>query len=304
MKPTFSAIPTARFSAKTLNTRVIIITTIVLLAALMGPLAMVVALTSVPPPAQAPPRQVSLQSGLAAIVARDYLDAKPTKVPVASGVNPSFGVSYSHPHHLPKPLPHSTLYLISSTSATTTHSKVMIDRFITSVNGNILIVAVPMKLTSEGPVVATDPSFMPYIAAPTGQFSPFTYGRQKNILATPPPGFQPQLLAWAKAFASNNSSELQIIANTSQPYHGLGGFKVVGTPSVVSVVPATGKNEVVRVQLTLAPKTDPYLTLYASYDLLVTPYGNLPKISAWAPAGTAASNTPLTPSATSSFSKN
>jgi hypothetical protein len=244
--------------------------------------------------------------GFAVLVAQNYVAGRSLDVPVASGVTTSLGrlsqaatqtnqgsVSGSQPSSTVKPLKVAQVSFESSTDTTTKATgTVETDTFwLEYENGSIGQLAVVVNGGPHGPALGALPTLMP--GPPAGSATPVQTGLPLDQQASPlPHNIIYQVGQWATAFVSNDKQALyQVTGDTSsQTFTGIGGYTLVGNPTIVSSSPYNAKHPpktlTVTVQLTMVSKTDPTVLTRSSYDVVVTSLSNAyPNVVAWGPPG-------------------
>jgi len=148
------------------------------------------------------------------------------------------------------------------------------------------LLTVPIQLSGNTPVVAADPSILPYTAQASSPQA-ITQPPAGGLSATLSSGSTSQIDAWAQAWASNNQQQLYQLAGdtSSQTFFGLGGWTLVQNPQVVNVQ-QRGNQQLVTVILTMAPSSKSSEVIQSPYQLLLQPITQpLPNVVAWGPAG-------------------
>ena len=223
----------------------------------------------------------------------DWAAGRPTSLPRAQGVTPSLGrESLSTALGQNGPAAAASIHAgdisyISTSYFINNGQRIEDDMFLVTTPYGNLRVEVPVAVTPGGPVIAADPSASP-VSLPNG--APVGYETQSNNPI--PPNLGAQVDKWAQAYASNNSQALYDLMGGACPhstYHGLGGWRVIGTPSVASTLPVdNGTRLVAQVNVVLQAGSrvnGPVMTI--PYDLLAGDLGALyPSILAWGPTGT------------------
>lgn len=250
--------------------------------------------------------------GFAQMVATNYVDGHPLDISRAQGLTTSLGrmppSAAGKSKATPKAATTSTVPVslgadaVSFDKATDDSTKsgvVETDYFwVEYDNGNLGLVAVVVHGSKSGPVLGAPPSLLPApiqittsTVVATGK--PVAGG---NSLSSE---FVSQIDKWASAYASGDSTALYTLTGDTLKAHfrGLGGYKVLGNPVIVSSTAWTSKKPpkklVVTIDVTMQSKKDPDVVVQSSYDLLLVNLTDAyPNVAAWGPAGSGASLTP------------
>lgn len=252
-------------------------------------------------------------------VAIDYLDAIPTNVPTATGIDPSLGrlkIGASGVASGPAAaIPYTSINLYSSNQLPPdTGGGVgrVIDTFlvqgtaavgapvtVSAVNASAppppaFFLSVTMRGTPSGPQIATLPSFGPAIFQSVTNPALDWSGYPQATLTS---GATSQIDTWALAYTTNNETGLYQLTGdpTQHIYYGMpGSWNLIGEPKVTSAT-TRGQQALVQVQMTIAPTATPNAVINESFDLLLAQIDRpLPPIVAWGPAGTGWNLTPFT----------
>ena len=288
----WSAIPARRSNSVELGTRRRVLISFVVLAMLSGPLSLV-ASVALRPHSAAPIIQVSdPQAALASIAAQDFIAGRGTLVDYASGeatTSNAIDPNLRPPSNITSTgLGVTSFAYAGSSSLTVALREYEVHTFWVGTATKILRVGVTTTLDGGGnPVLASQPSLLPQAITPAKPVDPVDFSNAKGVVTAVPSGFEGQLTRWSNAFASDDRATLADLVNSPGNYVGLGGFSVVGTPTILTVLTDGRSNWLnVRVRITLAQVGNPGFSAISDYDLLVKPDGNLPKIIAWGSAGT------------------
>jgi hypothetical protein len=300
-KRPFTAVPATRSSARALRRKQRTIIGALLLGFLCGPLALFVAgrLDTTPP--TIPPALPTQAISFAELVAGDFLDAKPTSLPAATGVDRTFGFNAAS-----KPLEYTSLIFDRAPVATVGAQPVAQVQFrlITAPTAEdglpgAYMLTVPVLRDANGrTVLAAQPSLAPAVFAAN---SAVPGPRPEGALDTISPEVKEQIAKWAEAYASADGPKLKDIINKESgaptgEYRGLGGFtcqQPCATPQwgVASDTPGA-----VWIRTTLVLTQDGANGWKASmeFDLLVADYSddNLRRVVAWGPVGSGPTLTP------------
>lgn len=295
-----TAKPAVRSSASALARRAKIIMVLLVIAALAGPLALLLALGasgSKEPAAPAGPNltyQAAAQS-----VAVDYLTGRATTLPVAEGVDANFGRGQNGP--APAAAGASDPQPAGYRDYTSGNQSWTVFTFRTVVAGKGYLVSVPLLKTAEGPVLGATPGLFPSAPAKGRYPAIETAGSDRVDVSS---ATKAQVEKWAAAYAAGNGTELALIAGDSDPssrYEGLGGFTVVKADIVEGFTTDTlltdyGSNDPVllRVKLLLQSSSAQGYSTSSEFDLLV--FGNTtrtpPNVVAWGSPGSGPMLTP------------
>ena len=289
-----SAVPATRLSVRSLRIRQNAVLIAVLIAALCGPLALFRSSSSVSTSAQAyevPEKTVAF----ATRIAEDFLAGTPTDLPVAAGVDPTFG-SGAAGAGTDLDVSHLTVY--SSFSSLVNGTLVDAVRFNVDVGSEPLWLWVSVSYDgSNRPVLAAQPSFLPKVVAQSGvTTAPKFAGATEEIPAL----VRDRVDRWAEAYVSGDSDTLKVLVNDELAplggsYAGLQGFSCEqGCSRVLWAAPSARLEgfAIVRVELVLqysATNGDGMSasrTLTSHMDLLVRGWrSDAPRVQAWGPAG-------------------
>lgn len=280
-RPDWSAVPAERSSRVSLRSRQRLIVGGVLAAAAAGPLALLLTLasgSSAQPAADG--GSLSTAHAYARIVAQDYLAGRSTVVPVARNINPTMGHSNDSPSLSVQAMTDGAVQAgVDGSQSYSVH------HFTVQTSGRLFDLAVTMVQGANGPVLGAHPSLLAVGGEP-GTVPAMDYGDSPDKINGAPDGpLVEQVNKWAAAYAAGDSDSLKALVDGAGTYLGLGGFKVDGAAAVVNSVENQDGTVVVRAKVPLVAASNPALTFYAEYDLLVQPDGELPKVLAWGPAG-------------------
>lgn len=286
-----TAVPATRLSVGSLRMRQNIILIAVIVAALCGPLALIFGgrgdATAVPAGYSVPEKTIAF----AERAATDFLNGTPTELPVASGVDATFGAGTSPDANVPLAYDHLTLYGTTAMAV----AGVPMD----AIRFDVDIAEVPHWLwisvtydASGRPVLAAQPSFMAKVVAQSNSVtSPKPLSSTDDI----PPLVKDRIGRWAEAYVNGDSAALQVLVNdeaapTGGVYAGLQGFFCDGTCAFVKwAAPSTRLDgfAIVRVELVLTGIGANGRTVSNELDLLVRGWmTDAPRVQAWGPAGT------------------
>lgn len=298
----WTGIPAKRSSATALKTKARALIGVLVLAACMGPIALVVSLAhKAPAPVQIAQSGATPARALASIAGAEFLAAEPYTVPVSNGITATHGAEpvtppTSNPTQTPGPAVRpSSLSVVAMVPSSSFSKRVdglsyTVEDFLVQTKARLYTLSVTVLDAQAGPVLAAQPSLVAYHGAPTQTLPRVDYSTDPGVQKTLPAGLRSQVAAWAQAYASDDQHELQVLANHPGPYAALGGFALTGTPQIVTVVRA-GAYDYVRISALLSTSGAQRYRAEMEFDLLVLPGNDLPKIVAWGPAG----DVPLTP---------
>lgn len=287
-----SGVPAARSSNAMVKIKVFAILGAGALSALfglLGFLAWVFFSPEIPDPESFRPRSAAQ----AEIVARDFLAGRPTAIPVAEGLDPAF-LAYAARIDERGPIRHQGLTLVTTErdSVTINERTTNFEKhtFLTASGDRLIEVHVTMLLGDDGPVLAAHPSLL-LPELPQAALSPLDYSNAANDVGREVPAV---VRRWSRAFLADDASELRTIAGdqtTEGRYVGLGGFSLHEDREASLLTAVTVGEErdaqLVRVRMLLAENRDNGGVVGVEYDLLVNDaFTSLPKVVAWAPAGT------------------
>jgi hypothetical protein len=292
----WTAVPARRLNGKELNWRVNAVLALAAAAALTGPVALLLSLRVPPPPPQI--HQVDAVAELAERVTVDFLSGQYTRVPVAVGVDPTFGAPRGVDGRLDPEYRRPALVPIVSTQVIGRESRTYGDRSYEMVlvaafgrDGSAWHVSVPVY--PDGPLLAASPTLMPAPPAPTVPLPALDY-RGDVAQVTPPSAVVALVAEWATAWAADDRTTLKRLTGDIDPgvYRGLGGFAAERTVLVsavaIDVDPAVSVagRLVARVTVWLRPVSANVSGQSVELDLLIEDAASdLPKVSSWGPAG-------------------
>jgi hypothetical protein len=279
----WTAIPAQRSSAAVLKVKLWLVLGVLALGFVMGPIALVIALSHRGgPAASSPPSTVgSTASALAQIAASEYIAGQPYTIPVAAGMNPDHGAPQGS-----QPLPNATLtYAGASPHAPLDGIQFSIQKFLVTSGSSIYRLDLLMESTPQGPVLGAQPGLLPYVPAPSGTDQRLDFSNDPGALQATPSNLQEQINRWATAYASGDSQTLALLANHPGNYSALSGFTVASQPRILSVVQTSGGNLIVRISLLLSPNNAHGFQSTTELDLLVRTGSGIPEIVAWGPPG-------------------
>lgn len=230
----------------------------------------------------------------ATLVLYAWLAGQPSPIPVATGLTSTLGRSISttaQQSSSPPPIAPISTTAVAYTGSTT-HSlgkrTWVVDTFDIATPTNTWAATVTLLVTPSGPVVGTMPSLTPWThstATPNQLTYTNIYAKYQTTLTQ---GETSQVDAWASAYVGNDRAQLYTLTGDTADVHfdGLAGFKLVGTPSVLSATAGTN-SVLVDMTLQVAPTGAPTQLVTLAYDVLLTNTSNpLPNVVAWGPAGT------------------
>lgn len=305
----WSAIPAARSSAPVLKIRLYVILSLLVFCAAMGPLAIIVTVSRGSAPLVATSTGYTDASGFAATIANDYLAVRPTSLPVAKGLDPTFSVPAPAADEQPVlPLPVLTVTPIGVRSGSVTDQLFEIHQFAVETaplsdtpsldaTGAPVAAATPLYVLDVTiifddrglPVLGATPSLAPWPQA-TSQPPPLDYTSVPNQVPISKL-VQSRINDWAKAWATGNSSELKALTGDPSPssnYEGLGNFTVASLPKVISSTARQNSDLDVRISVVLQRDGAQGFAAGNEYDLLIgNPISGNPTIQAWGPPGSA-----------------
>lgn len=230
----------------------------------------------------------------ASLVLQAWLAGKPSPVPVATGLSSSLGRSIAttaQQSTTPPPIAPITTTAVAYTGSTTRSlgkRTWVVDTFDVVTSTNTWVASVTLLVTPSGPVVGTMPSLTPWThstATPNQLTYTNIYAKYQTTLTQ---GETSQIDAWASAYVGNDRAQLYTLTGDTADVHfdGLAGFKLLGTPSVLSATAGTN-SVLVDMTLQVAPTGAPTQLVTLAYDVLLTNTSNpLPNVVAWGPAGT------------------
>jgi hypothetical protein len=220
-------------------------------------------------------------SAIAQVAALEFLSGQPYTIPVAQGIDPNHGASGSQGSTVS--LGATGVIFAGTSPGTQSGVNYEVEHFVFTQNSKLYHLDVTMIVTSNGGVLGAQPALFPANMAPNNSVPPLNYVGAPNTVPTPA-NLQQQVNAWATAYATNNSTVLSQIANHPGTYAGLGGYTVVGTPTIVSTISTDG-GYIARVSVLLSSNSAQGYQAETEFDLLVHTGSGLPSIVAWGPPG-------------------
>lgn len=172
-------------------------------------------------------------------------------------------------------------------------------------SAHVLQLDVPVLLDPAGPRLAASPAFSVWrngAGKPGGAGDYTNYQQLTTEVSTESKN---QILRWAAAYATGDSTGLLAVTGDQDPkhrYEGLSGFRLADSAQAVQILSAIKTLDdqlVVRARIMLARAEQPgtvtgkkvnvpAFTNFADFDLLVGASGAQPPVLAWGPAGSAA----------------
>lgn len=253
---------------------------------------------------------IPVASATAYTVATDFLAGRPTAVPVADGVDRTFGRINVRVDERPEPLPVVSLSVLEVVDGFLSGGdqggpaqQYEIHRFLVGVSpevgeadefipvGSLYTLEVTMLVTRQGPVLGATPALLPYLGADDGVFRPIDYSQFTGPSGTSvPEASRAAIQSWAEAYTSNNAAALRQITQDGiheEDYVGLSGFTLAEDVQIVSAVPV-GDGTTLQVQVLLLVSSDRANGFEStlSYDLRVERTNTQsPAVTAWGPPG-------------------
>lgn len=297
----WSAIPAERTSANRLRFKLNTVIVVGIVCAACGPLGILVAAGLAGKTPELPPVANAEAIAYGEVAAEDYLNSVPTTVPLAKGIDPTWGTSSLSQKEA---LPHGPLTYAGSDMREAYGQNYQIDTYTFLSNGGLRAVAVTSVMTKTGPVIAASPSLVT-VDLTSDTVDPLNYTDLDTFEeGTPNTAVTERVNQWAAAYASNDTAQLLVITGDPQTstYKGLGEFEVANSVLVNGYVPDTvsgtyhgisvNDTAYVRVSVNLKSTTSELFSVTNEYDLLVSDINtSQPHIVAWGPAGSA----PLVP---------
>jgi hypothetical protein len=292
----WTAVPARRLGGRELNWRVNAVLSLAALAALAGPVALLLSLRT--PPVVEPPHQVDRVAALAEQVAIDFLSGQYTRVPTAVGVDPTFGAPRSAAGQLDTSYFRAPLAFVASTQVVGREQLRYGDRpyeLVTvaafGVGGDTWWVSVPVY--PEGPYLAATPTLVPPPRVAPPSLPALDYrGDSSQVVA--PPAVVALVAEWSSAWAADDRATLKRLTGDTAPgtYRGLAGFEAQRTVLVSAVAvgdPSSGggaQRLIVRAAVWLRPPGADVWGQSVEMDLLIEDAASdLPKVTSWGPAG-------------------
>lgn len=219
----------------------------------------------------------------------DYLDAADVQLPRAQGIPARLGRTVESNTSTPTPAAaikyRSVAFLDAKHLGTVLASdQRVLDRFMVLAQHHTYVMTIVLQPTRLGPMLAALPSMAPAVQlASGGPALDWMNYTQVQLSA----GAVSQVDAWAQAYAANDRTALYQLTGdpSAHTYTGLGGWQVIGTPTVVSAT-TRGQQALVQVQVTMAPANNTAAQTVQAFDLLMQDVSRpLPPVVAWGPAG-------------------
>lgn len=245
--------------------------------------------------------------GFATLMAQNFVAGTKVNAPVASGLPQDLGrqaessvSNQQNAEQAVQPLGVAQLAFASGSDSTSKKGgTVETDYFwLQYESGTLGQLAVVVRGTSSGPVLAAIPTLL--ATAQGGSGDPVETGENPSDVSSQlPHTVLSQIAQWAKAYAANDQANLHEYTGdqSGRTYIGLGGYTVVGAPTVVSVTPFDANkmpSELpLTIQMTLQSTTNSKIVTEVQYDLLITNLtAAFPNIAAWGPPGSGPSLKP------------
>lgn len=304
----FTAVPRAFEPRAKSAKRVRLITTGVIALAAMNPLVLVLSLAlSAAPEAESTTAEATMSgtSGVAETAIRDWLAARPTNVPRATGITELLGRVSLKPSESPQPMRFESLTWVGNSSRTAsvevkpgvsedwtfeTH------RFMLRVDGTSYEASITLTLDPErGAYVSTVPALTPAPALAPPLAPDLTW---TGILPTASvsDAVKSRVNEWAQALLTNDSRRLLEISGDPQNryYPGVPGMRLVSTPTVEEAH-SDAEGLQLLLHVTLVAQHESTGTAHTlSYDVLVNNLTNaVPDVVAWGAHGTGMELTPF-----------
>lgn len=268
--------------------------------ALMGPLALLVAVrnTSAPAPVISgstyPTRVVSFSE----IVAGDFLAGRSTRMPVVEDVDPGFGF----PNGEGTVVPYETLTVLSASSTQVPQGPSGALRTLDVVtfraqleDGRVMDLSVTSTPDQRGfPLLAAAPSLRKALLGANESVDAVDYQGVPGA-ELPSAAVTTAVEQWATAFVGDDREQLRVIVNGASAgnppngeYVGLGGFTISRAVQVGEIVPSSveGGFTYARVELPVVETATGAQATFA-YDVLIArSSGNDPRVVGWGAPGT------------------
>jgi hypothetical protein len=225
-------------------------------------------------------------------VARDYLAAQPTDLPVAKEVDPQMGIPSDGTAQPIDVLAVTPAGSSVHTSGNPPSTFKVHDFIVTAKDGDKTVyykLSVTTATSPGGrPVLAANPSLAPWRQGGSNSVSGPSLGedaKQTNTLAK---AVSARIDEWAEAYATGNNDLFRgITGGDPADYSSLGGFTVKDLQVVSSAPGPTDDSQLVRVRLVLTQDSAKKFEAASEFDLLITGASTQdPKIVAWGPPGT------------------
>ncbi|MGI5416817.1 hypothetical protein [Actinomadura luteofluorescens] len=176
-------------------------------------------------------------------------------------------------------------------------------------SAHVLQLDVPVLLDPSGPRLAASPAFSVWKNGTGKPEGTGDYTNYRQLVTEVSTESKNQILRWAAAYATGDSTALLAVTGDQDPkhrYEGLSGFRLADSSQAVQILSAIKTLDdqlVVRVRILLARagqtgtvsgnkgNVQPF-TSFADFDLLVGASGAQPPVLAWGPAGSAAELNP------------
>jgi hypothetical protein len=282
----WAAIPAQRSSASLLQIKLRLVLALLLVAAVSGPIALVVGLARSGSSSSTTAPANHLAEAYGAQVVRDYLTGAGTSLPVANDLDATF----ARPDQ-PVTLQVAAVDFAGVTVATVDGLYVETYTYVARLaSGRLLRVAVPLSFTTEGPLLVATPSLLSSsaLASRTIGSELLDWDRIDGVSNSTPAAAQTVIGEWVQAYAANDGAALQRITGDQDPaarYLGLGGINVLEVKTL-NTFPRGERYSVVRVRVLFSfAGVDGYRSA-TEFDLLVLdPALPNPRVQAWGPAG-------------------
>lgn len=238
-----------------------------------------------------------LDRAFAEQIARDMLAARPTTLPVAEGVDPTWGASSLAANEEPVPLGVRDIAWSGSDYRVLNNRAYRVHSFLVRTDTDSYQLDVTTMRSTEGlPVLVAQPALGP-VPQPATVPKALDYAEDPGVVDTVSADIRRVTTEWATAYATGDGETLRQISNdlssATGDYVGLGGFEVVGEPRIVTAIHAGGPTMDLRIRVVFRSTGAKQYLMSNDFDLLVgDPDTSVPKVVAWGPAGSAIELTP------------
>ena len=285
----WTAIPATRSNSMSLKTKQLAIFAIFGFMAVLGPLSLVISLTS----NTSAPVVTSTGPGEEVATAKrallDYFAGRETTVPLAGSVADIFAVDQFSDTKIKFSV--RSLDYIETVPNSDNEYIYNIHYFLLVSGDNSFKVSLSTTQADGHSVIVAGPSIEPYYMKTGDQTAiDYTYYSQVQYGAE----VSKAIKDWASAFFSNDVEALKAAINDNNEYIGMDGLIMVSNPTIKSYFAnnSSANTYYARVVIKYSEVGAKQLILTAEYDTLVMDDGTqLPHVVAWGSAG----NTPLTP---------
>lgn len=297
-KRPLTAIPATRSPAKVLKAKQTTVMALLVGCMLAGPLSFVLTvLQSSDPVTSNTVSHPTTVASFAEIVARDYLSGRPTIMPVAEDVDPTFGFAITAETQDAPGFAFESLTLYSVRSSIVDQRSLYTSIFrVQTTDGLFDLTIVTGQDALNLSILVAQPSLTRSTVAASAVAEAPRYQLDPNLLADTPGSVIAAAERWAAPFADDDRDQLRLVVGGGPQqgdYVGIGGFALSGRPEILAVVAAEDGSATVRARLVFSQTGANRFQSSSEFDLLVQDYTSADaRVVAWGPAGSGPTLTP------------